>query len=704
MKIKTQITKERLALILCTLLVLVINVANISKSNIIYLTTDEQGPFAVAAYLSGQDWSGTTSNIAYYSYGYSFIIWPLFMLIKDPSNLYKACILVNSIMISSIVPIAFYCIKKFSKELNIYLTLAISICVAVYSSNIVRANMALYEAPLIFITWLLFLIFVNLDDKSKLKEFAILGILLCYSYMIHQRMLGTLVAGILTILLMKIFKKINSKQILVFSASIIFMMLIHKYLKAIFKTHVWLNSIDSMNNDYVSQYHKILDVFTINGLLSTLRGLLGQLFYIGAATYLIGFIAILFLAIECYKFFINIKRGNHGQYRYSYTYIFIFFNFLFTLGIGVIFMNSPDRADHIVYGRYNEMIFGPFLLIALVYIYDVGNKLLKKFIISALSLTILGIIIDHTYGALRNASFATISCIGINQYYFHGELHIYIAVVAAIIGAIVIYISTRINIYIIKYAAIFMLSSLFIFTGYKVLKDSVFPQGDKWFRLNDFVNIVSQDNGDLPVYYLGPESKNYTASFVQFLFKDKPIKYIEDGDIPNVNEEHYLITAQRTAFNYLDRYQVMDTVNYVTLLKYNGKTQNNINNTINLTKSCFESQNQLKTDKNNIISNGKSGYLTYGPYYKLDNGSYIVKFEIELIKSSYDEIGFIDLNSNNIQLDKSEIKIGDFEKSGTIIKELKANIKEPISNFETRVYVNGGNIIRINSIRITKLD
>ena len=46
--------------------------------NILYIIGDEYGYWANAAYMNRFDWTGVSQHNSYYSYGYSFILFPLF--------------------------------------------------------------------------------------------------------------------------------------------------------------------------------------------------------------------------------------------------------------------------------------------------------------------------------------------------------------------------------------------------------------------------------------------------------------------------------------------------------------------------------------------------------------------------------------------------------------------------------------------------
>ena len=63
---------------------------------------DEFGYWSYAAAAAGYDWSGIVSLNSYYSYGYSAILLPVFMLFQDGLIAYRAAVAVNFVMLAGI--------------------------------------------------------------------------------------------------------------------------------------------------------------------------------------------------------------------------------------------------------------------------------------------------------------------------------------------------------------------------------------------------------------------------------------------------------------------------------------------------------------------------------------------------------------------------------------------------------------------------
>ena len=81
--------------ILFVLLMSCIVCHGISKSYGFYFPADEFCYWSYAAGLAGYDWSDIASLGSYYSYGYSLILLPVFLIFKDGVIAYRAAMVVN---------------------------------------------------------------------------------------------------------------------------------------------------------------------------------------------------------------------------------------------------------------------------------------------------------------------------------------------------------------------------------------------------------------------------------------------------------------------------------------------------------------------------------------------------------------------------------------------------------------------------------
>lgn len=152
---------------------------------------DELGTLAGAALMAGFDWSDLISETAYYGFGASIILTPLFYIFSDPIIIYKVMIGIWGIIQSFVGLIAWHLSKKFFSINNDKILMLLSV---IASYSVVTRNTALFnETPLILVTWLLVwcLLALNESGNTKKKYFVsvIFMLLLSYSLTLHTRAL-----------------------------------------------------------------------------------------------------------------------------------------------------------------------------------------------------------------------------------------------------------------------------------------------------------------------------------------------------------------------------------------------------------------------------------------------------------------------------------------------------------------------------------
>lgn len=152
---------------------------------------DELGTLAGAALMAGFDWSNLISETAYYGFGASIILTPLFYILSDPIIIYKVMIGIWGGIQSLVGLIAWYLAKRFFSISNDKILMLLSV---IASYSVVTRNTALFnETPLILVTWLLVWCLLALNEtintKRKYYISVIFMLLLSYSLTLHTRAL-----------------------------------------------------------------------------------------------------------------------------------------------------------------------------------------------------------------------------------------------------------------------------------------------------------------------------------------------------------------------------------------------------------------------------------------------------------------------------------------------------------------------------------
>lgn len=556
------INKEHFILICTTLLILMIHIIHVKDLSTLKILDDEYGYWGNAAYLAGLNWSDTVSQIRYYSYGYSLLLVPLFWIFKSTINMYRAAIILNGIMLSISFLLSYDIAKKIMRNVNKYILISITFFISMYPTYIAYSNIAWSECLLVLICWLLTWCFVGLNEKSSIYKYLLIGFLSSYIYIVHQRSLGILIASITVILIMKLFKKINIKQLLGVILPFILIMIASFYLKNNIQSNLWLNGTEISINDYSGQICKLNQLFTLNGLASILKEFIGQLFYLGVSSYLLFYFGLYELIN---KIIISIRNKSirviNGDSNF-YVYLFLFIAIFLSITISVIFMINPISLDEIVYGRYTEMILEPVLLIGFVKFMD-SSTLSPKHILSILiGFSILAVmtsvIIKESSSNLQYCCNG-IMIVGLELFilglswgfYFQSFISL---VVFRFIW--VLFTNTRASTKKII-MTLLLISFLSFILGEKVSQSFIYGE-QKRMQVLKVVNILNSTKENLPIYFLCNDTDKATAvmwngntirdrsvaDYYQFLLKDKNIKPVNAEELSKISGDKFVITTK----------------------------------------------------------------------------------------------------------------------------------------------------------------
>lgn len=169
----------------------------ISQVHTMSITGDEIFSFWPAAKMAGYDWQGVMNTYRYYGFGYSLLLYPFFLIFKDPIVLYRAMVILMMICQSLVAPISYHLLKRYFNIKNIWVLFFGSIACAFMVS--VRAVYTYPEFVYDLMVWLSVWILLKLlhtENPWKKAAFTLL-LLMCigYAYSVHARGI-TLIAGL----------------------------------------------------------------------------------------------------------------------------------------------------------------------------------------------------------------------------------------------------------------------------------------------------------------------------------------------------------------------------------------------------------------------------------------------------------------------------------------------------------------------------
>lgn len=352
--------------ILFVLLMSCIVCHGISKSYGFYFPADEFCYWSYAAGLAGYDWSDIASLGSYYSYGYSLILLPVFLIFKDGVIAYRAAMVVNIALLA----VCFFIRQKMGRTFY-------AAAVVFYPTWLFYAGTTFAEILLVTLyltTCMLLLKYLQTDNK---RYMALMLAVMFYMYLVHLRAIGVLVSGTAVLLLYNIRKysirkyimrnggrKVRSVLVPAAAAAVILAvgLLMGLFIKNYWTGMVYGDTADTLKNanDYAGQFEKIAYIFSIEGLKNLIISVSGKILYLGLASYGIAYFGIIYA----------VRRVREKKY----FPLFVLLTTVEALMICAIYTIRPGRVDTLTYGRYHEYVMPVLLMMG---IKELGSKALS---------------------------------------------------------------------------------------------------------------------------------------------------------------------------------------------------------------------------------------------------------------------------------------------------------------------------------------
>ncbi len=335
----------------------------ISKSYGFYFPADEFGYWSYAAGLAGYDWSDIASLGSYYSYGYSLILLPVFLIFKDGVIAYRAAMVVNIALLA----VCFFILQKMGR--TFYAAAAVFYPTWLFYAGTTFAEILL--VTLYLTTCMLLLKYLQTDNK---RYMALMLAAMFYMYLVHLRAIGVLVSGTAVLLLYNIRKysirkyimrnggrKVRSVLVPAAAAAVILAvgLLMGLFIKNYWTGMVYGDTADTLKNanDYAGQFEKIAYIFSIEGLKNLIISVSGKILYLGLASYGIAYFGIIYA----------VRRVREKKY----FPLFVLLTTVAALMICAIYTIRPGRVDTLTYGRYHEYVMPVLLMMG---IKELGSK------------------------------------------------------------------------------------------------------------------------------------------------------------------------------------------------------------------------------------------------------------------------------------------------------------------------------------------
>ena len=367
---KSLIKEKQIYRIIILLLLVSVFLYSVERIYVFFLYPDEFGYWSTAATALGWDWREVSGLGSFYSYGYSFILLPILKITSSSLTAYRMAIAVNMILMCA----AFFLLQIISRDISSHKDGRRHIFFAgiavFYPAWIFYMQFTATEALLTFLFVLIAWLFLLFMEKPRIHVAIFLALALGYSFVVHMRSVGVVIACGLTIAVWGICSSGNKKKILMLAAALVVVLVAAFLLKDIVRQSVYSGAGEDLlkNNEFGGQFDKIRFILSAEGILQLIKNVSGKILYLGTASMGLFYFGVFW----CIRQAGRLIRGLRNQESLDGRIFWGIFLMLAVIGevmIGSIYSVQTTDLDWIIYGRYSEFILPVIMVVGLCQMY-----------------------------------------------------------------------------------------------------------------------------------------------------------------------------------------------------------------------------------------------------------------------------------------------------------------------------------------------
>ena len=492
---------------------------NIIGSYGFVLFPDEFGYWVYAAKLAGYDWSDIASMGSYYSYGYSILLFPIFIICKNGIWAYRLAIGLNFLMLVAV----FFILKKLASRLYVNISNDVltifALTASMYPPLLVYSKTTMAETTLSFMYVVICALLYKYLNERKWWVLFLLVTAYIYIYFVHMRTVGVLISGILVIAACLFFG--NKKHFLAFIGIAIIFLVMGTAVKEWITDNVYATAdINAVSvNDYSGQLVKVKYIFTVEGIKNLIISIAGKVLYLGTASFGLAYWGVAY----------SVKETLRPSCKNRYFYAFVVLSTVAEILICAIATIYPGRVDGLAYGRYHEFLVPVLMLIGMYAIWVSKKTIIWTLLIAAMQFPMLGLVI---YSLIKNGQTSFQSCMVVGMCYGLGtfefepiKFYVYACLVGVAlilaVGIIVICVRKKKNANFILTVLLLMEMALAVRAGNACMGSSDLGA----FRDTRVVQKIEElcQNEDRRIVYIDND-KSARISIIQFMMRDKDIE------------------------------------------------------------------------------------------------------------------------------------------------------------------------------------
>lgn len=688
--------------------IFIINYRIVGKCYNPFVYNDEMGYWTHAAKLAGLDWTGVSSTLAWYSFGYSFMLAPLIVMISDTVALYRTALILNIIMDIACYLMFVYIIRKIFPDIGKIASNFAAAAAIFYTSYQMNAGIAYSETALLFITTLVTFFIVRMIQKPTYVNMTCLGLLCAYLYMVHNRTIGIVASAVLIVAVCLLLKKVTWKKSGAFALALAVGFIANKLIKKYLETAL-RPSGKAGGNDAGSMVTKIKTACSsAEGMKKLLSIMAGQGFAVSAGTLCLVLFAVLAMSrhiitalVKTCKAVKEKKSPAEAVDGKILIVLFILCAFISSWLISSIFMFDCSRIDHILYTRYFDITVGLLIMTGICYLcsmdkFDIGIIMLIP-VIMKVGATRAKAMMPQ----LSNPVFNKICSPGVCKLYEENgqNFHAYLSYSVGFffIMAFIAYAVKK------KKLCICVLSLICIYNFHENTPSAVKAitanqnayEGDR-----ALIERVRDQLGDEQVSVM--VDTGTFISFLQYEMNDVKVDLIYSQD--ELPDSGYIFANRGGVVDFLG-HDIIDFSDRHIL--YSAEVSEDSEDKIPLEfMNVFDADCYLP-DEDAIVSSDNS-FVCYGPYMHLDADKYTFTLDMDISGDSAESIGFAEVKSNSVSTvyAHEEITADMIDKDGSVSLDLGANVGVPVSDMEIVVFLYDPQAVsmQLNSIEVNTED
>lgn len=620
---KTSFDKILTAL-LCVVIFL-INIRYISDLNGPHMLDDELGYLGHAASFAGKDWHEVMSHSPWFSYGWSIVLVPLFLLFSDMTVIYRSVNVINALLVVAVFLMQRHMLRSIFKSVDKILITAVSACVCFYPSVVLHTRMAWSETYLLFVFTLATLLLYRFLQKKTVCRAILFGAALCYLYTCHNRMIAVVIAGVIVVAALFFAKATDRKSFAAFLAALVACFVISNVLKRCAMEITWKGA-PLAGNDLGSIFVNARQMTFWSGLENLFCVFCSQFFYFCVASFGM-------LPLTLYYMIRRIVKAvaSHDMENVSME-MWLLLSFCGTLAVSSIFIGSQPisvvRIDCIFYGRYTEPVV----------IMTIGYGFLSAFVNKdeavscwqvlawATGAILLALIADQTLQKASNSIFSVINAPGLSFFQHTFSDYIYSGMLFCVAGAFAVRCFMR-NRRALNYAVLILFAALWLGPALGLVA-GMMSTHISYSKENDLIESIKEfDTGDTPLYVL--RGGNW-QSYFQTMLIDIPLQYDNAYTLESIPEDEYYAIISlndylRQGFS-VDSEIVLAGSDCV-MIHVTGKAVGTV--AVPLDRFNLGEGASLAPDHIHVEAVNE-GYAISGPFISLGAGSYELEAEISI--------------------------------------------------------------------------